>query len=118
MKKIIAIFSCLLIVACAKDKIKEPPVQASTFLTADCPDTIKFETQIKPLITQWCMGCHSPGGSFPELSNHQNISFNADNMLKAMNADGVQLMPQGGPALQDSVIRVFSCWIKQGKLNN
>jgi hypothetical protein len=31
---------------------------------------------------------------------------------------GKQLMPQGGPALQDSLIEQFSCWVNQGKLNN
>jgi hypothetical protein len=27
-------------------------------------------------------------------------------------------MPQGGPALPDSVIQRIECWVNQGKLNN
>jgi len=38
-------------------------------------------------------------------------------MLDAMNANGLQLMPQNGP-LNDSLITLFELWICQGKLNN
>jgi hypothetical protein len=30
----------------------------------------------------------------------------------------VELMPQGGPALNDTLIKQFSCCINQGKQNN
>jgi hypothetical protein len=35
-----------------------------------------------------------------------------------MQASGFQLMPIGGPALNDDLIQQFLCWIEQGKLNN
>jgi hypothetical protein len=86
------------------------------FISTDCPDTIKFSTQILPMISENCFSCHNNGTS-PTLSNHTNISSNAAKMLKSMKGE-LQLMPQGGPAINDSLIKQFECWINQGKLNN
>lgn len=117
LKKII-IVSVLFFASCAKDKITE--VENTTpFLTADCPDTIKFSTQVMPIISQWCAGCHGEGGPYlPTLKDYLTVSEKASNILKSIKADGLPLMPKGGPALADSLIQVFSCWIQQGKLNN
>ena len=52
------------------------------------------------------------------LTNHSNISASADAILGSMHANGYQLMPQGGPALPDSLIQKVECWIYQGKLDN
>jgi hypothetical protein len=67
-----------------------------------------------------CIGCHDSGNSTGyTITNHTNISSNAAAILNAMKAtNGFQLMPQGGPALHDTLVQQFSCWINQGKLNN
>jgi hypothetical protein len=54
----------------------------------------------------------------PTLTGHANVSSNATLILNSLNGAGVQLMPLGGPALNDSLINQFSCWISQGKSNN
>ncbi|MES2588144.1 MAG: cytochrome c [Bacteroidota bacterium] len=114
MKKIIFIFSFFfLATSCTKEKA------VAAIITADCPDTIKFSTQISPMITTYCTGCHTSGGSAsPVFTSYSSIETHASTMLKYMKADGVQLMPQGGPALNDSLIQQFTCWINQGKQNN
>ena len=103
--------SSLLFVNCSKDKAP------TGFTTADCPDTIKFSTQILPMMTDNCFSCHNTGQS-PALSDHASIAGNADKILKTLKAEGAPLMPDGGPALPDSLIQQFQCWLNQGKLNN
>ena len=114
MKRIAEFFvlgSVLLIGAgsCKKDKV-----------STDCVSntTIKFSTQIKPMMDNYCISCHGPGGTSPDLSTHANIASNATLVLNSLNGAGVQLIPQGGPALNDTLISQFSCWISQGKQNN
>lgn len=97
--------------ACTKDKA--PPS-----LSLVCPDTVSFSMQILPLIQTHCASCHSPGaGSSPTLSSHADISASAD-LIHSTLRGTPQLMPQGGPALPDSLIHQFNCWILQGKQNN
>lgn len=97
--------------SCAKEKV---PVITTT---PDCADTVRFSTQIAPMIQSNCIGCHDVGGSAPTLTNYNEISANATAILSSLNGTP-QLMPQGGPALNDTLIQQFTCWISQGKLNN
>ena len=101
-----------LLMSCTKDK-----VQATNCGGAD---EVSFAATIWPIIEQNCNGCHGiqgPGGyTFDEYDKIEN---NASVILDAMRANGgVQLMPFGGPALDDSLINAFEVWICQGKMNN
>lgn len=115
MKIFLYLFAAFLLIktagSCTKTQAPAP------IISADCPDTIKFSTQILPVMTDYCFACHNAGTS-PALSDHSTIAANADVILKALKGDGAQLMPDGGPALHDSIIQQFSCWIQQGKKNN
>jgi hypothetical protein len=97
--------------SCAKEKV---PVITTT---PDCADSIHFSTQIGPMIQSNCISCHDVGGSAPTLTNYVEISTNATAILSTLNGTP-QLMPQGGPALNDTLIQQFTCWISQGKPNN
>lgn len=99
------------VVSCKKDKVP------TSIITGDCPDTIYFSTQIAPMISSNCIGCHDVGGSSPTLTNYAEISDKASKILGTLQGNP-QLMPQGGPALNDSLIKQFQCWINQGKQNN
>ncbi|MNK01882.1 hypothetical protein D3C87_196950 [compost metagenome] len=121
MKKLIHIFSastCIMILglafpsACTKEKapVKLPDVA--------CTTTVSFSQQIAPMIQDNCASCHGSGaGTSPVLSNHSEISANGEMILNTLHGTP-QLMPQGGPALADTLIQQFQCWIQQGKLNN
>ena len=103
-------------ISCKKDKVPEP------FLSANCPDTVFYQTKIKTIIDVNCStsGCHdasSAGGL--NLQTHAQVSARASDILKAIRHEGgISNMPQGAPKLADSLANHFSCWINQGKLNN
>lgn len=112
---ILSAIAAVLVISCTKEKTPTPP---TSIITADCPDTIKFSSQILPMITDNCLGCHNTGGSAnPVINNYTSINLQADKILKCMKGE-LQLMPQGGPALHDTLIQQFSCWIFQGKMDN
>lgn len=121
MKKSVYILSTLgfalvlsLVAASGCTKAKAP-ANTGTFT---CSDTISFSQQIAPMIQAHCSSCHGSGaGTTPVLSNHAEISNAATDILGTLHGTP-QLMPQGGPALADSLIQQFDCWIQQGKMNN
>ncbi len=99
--------------SCTKDKAPNIEFDPS------CSDTISFSDDVMPLITDNCLSCHDDGNSTGyTFTSHASISDNASDMLGAMRNEGFQLMPQGGPALPDSLIKTFSCWIQNNKPNN
>lgn len=71
-----------------------------------------------PIISDNCTSCHANGTS-PQISDYATVSGNAEKILNSFSgSNGVQFMPQGGTAVNDSLIQKFKCWISQGKLNN
>lgn len=86
-----------------------------------CSDTISFSQKIQPMILQNCAtsGCHdaSSNQSGFDFSSYAGVAANASQALGTMQGQPV-LMPYGGPALPDSLIQQFQCWINQGKQNN
>ncbi len=110
--KLIYFSALLLFFSCTKDKVQNT-------VDPNCVDSVSFSETVLPIIEQNCTGCHDVGNSTGyTLTNHTNISLNATAILGSMKAQGFQLMPEGGPALEDSLIQKVYCWINQGKLNN
>lgn len=122
MKKSSLILSSLflgtsfLLYNCTKDKTKTPI--PTNFITAECPDTIKFSSQILDSIDAKCFSCHANGQS-PEFSDYQSIQANAEDILNTLDANANKPMPQGGASqFKSPFIQQFKCWISQGKQNN
>lgn len=121
MKKTLSIFLALgsiaalaLFLPSACTKAKTPPALPGV----TCNSTISFSAQIAPMIEENCAVCHGVGaGTSPVLSNHAEISANAEAIIQALRGTP-QLMPQGGPALPDSLIQQFQCWLQQGRMQN
>lgn len=111
MKKIVLIgLLSVSFTSCRKDKVENYP-------NANCVDTVSFNNEILPLIQNNCTGCHDNQNGY-SLTNHANISSNASAVIGSMRHNGYKLMPDGGPALPDSVIQRVECWVNQGKQNN
>ena len=96
---------------CTKDKTPYNPGNI------ECLDTISFNQQILPMIQNNCISCHDVGQTNPTLTNYSEISANASNISGTLHGQPI-LMPEGGPALADSLLQQFSCWIQQGKQEN
>lgn len=98
--------------SCTREKL--------TPIDQQCNTTISFANDVMPIMQANCIGCHEPGNASGgyDLSSYTAISANATAVLGSMKASGYQLMPQGGPALEDSTIQKIACWIQQGKLDN
>lgn len=99
-----------ILVACSKDK-------APTNL--QCDSEVSFANEIQPIIEQSCISCHFDGNSTGyDLHNYDEVKNNINKVISSLKASGNDLMPQGGPALADSLIKKFECWNAKGKLNN
>jgi hypothetical protein len=89
--------------------------------TATCTTTISYTTDIVPILSQNCTGCHNSSnaqGGY-NLTTHANVSSGANTILKAMrHTNGTAKMPQGSAQLSSTVVDKFDCWIQQGKPNN
>ena len=112
---ILAFMAILTTNSCNKDKTS--PV----VVNPNCPDTISFAAEVKPIIDMNCStsGCHdvSAQGGF-DFQGHANISLHADDILSGLRHETTIPMPIGAPKVADSLIQKFECWITQGKLNN
>ena len=107
------IIASSIVYSCTKDHVP------AVIVDSNCTDTISFATQILPMIEANCVSCHgSPNSTGYTLTDYSNISANAAAILNSLSGTSVALMPQGGPALNDSLIQQFSCWKSQGTLNN
>ena len=114
-----------ILVSCTKDKAPAPIIPTEIVLTAECPDTIFYSTQIKPFIDANCStsGCHdvtTHAANF-DLTTHANVSANIDIIVQSMDpALTNPSMPFGLPVIDqnDSIFKKINCWKGQGKLNN
>lgn len=75
---------------------------------------ISYQTHVKPIFTNNCIGCHGNGGRFPDVSTYQSIKINANNIKNQVVS---RSMPQGG-SLTNSEIQTIKDWIENGTLNN
>lgn len=109
---VVGLLSTALVLSCKKE---------SEITTAECSATISYATDIAPLMSQSCTGCHNSSnaqGGY-NLTTHGNVSNDASVILKSMrHSGGVDPMPQGSSKLATSVVDKFDCWIQQGKQNN
>lgn len=102
--------------ACSKDSgtpTTPPPPPPPSGATAS------FATDINPVVSTKCTGCHS--GNFPSaglsLTSHAVISANIGKIVNRIQGVG-SLMPQGGPALDAATINKFKAWQTAGVPNN
>lgn len=109
----ILIFASYSLTCCTKDKVGG----AVPYPDVICSDSVSFSNDVLPIIQNNCTGCHDNSNGYT-LTNHQNISSNYEAIVGSMQANGFKLMPDGGPALPDSTIKLIQCWVNQGMRNN
>ncbi len=103
----------IVIISCTKDKVGgDVP-----FPEVICSDSISFNNEVLPIIQNNCTGCHENQNGYT-FTNYQNISSSYAAIIGSMKGTGYQLMPQGGPAIPDSLVQKIQCWVNQGMNNN
>lgn len=112
------LYFCFLIAFALTMSMMSCSKEQTPVITVECKDTVSFKSSILPLIENNCTSCHNTG-TLPVISNYAEIVANADQILNSMNGIGNGgVMPQGADPIHPDTIQKFSCWIKQGKLNN
>ncbi len=84
---------------------------------------VKYSSHIKPLITNYCQGCHNganSGGGI-DLSAYAGVKAIADNgrfIGSISHIGNYSPMPKNGNKLSDCQIRIVHLWINSGSPNN
>lgn len=87
--------------------------------TCGCDTNIyTFSGAVKPIIQNYCIGCHNTGSPNNELVTYQNIKDKADKILKNITGAGDMMPPAPAAPLSGCKITQISKWINAGKLNN
>ena len=115
-KFLIYISACLCLYGCKKDSTLTPVVTTPTKTQDSCSTVISYQQTIVPLLTKYCTSCHNANfkASNVDLSSYTEVVKHAENSLTAI--QGGSMPPSG--KLSSTMIQEFTCWIKQGKLNN
>lgn len=83
--------------------------------TVDPCSTITFAINVKPIIDNNCIQCHSTsGGQFPNLETYNGVSANSAKVKSEVESKD---MPRGG-TLTTAEIEAITCWVNAGALNN
>lgn len=95
-------------------------------LFGDCnPSNVSFETDIQPILSASCTGCHSEGssqGAGIVLTNYDGVKgqIDTDRFIESLNwVDGVTNMPLGASEKIDACeIETIQQWIDEGIKDN
>jgi len=115
---VLAFVSMIGLYSCTKDKTQIP---ASVDCTGINPLTNTYNLNIYPNITSnYCAipACHAFGtaGGGVDMSDYATTvnAFKNSTVVCAIKNGGCELMPKGGPALPDSLIKQMECWQANG----
>ena len=114
-------------------------VFGATFILAACGQKeISFKADVQPILKQYCVECHAPGGQGQEKSGLVVDSYESlmkgtrfgaivkpgDTLTSAMimlvegRADPSIKMPHGKESMPKGKIDVLKKWVEQGAKNN
>ena len=85
-------------------------------------EPVNFTNEIKPIINTKCAipGCHNgdngPNLNWTDFSNFSRSKFEVKRRINLPSTDGDK-MPQIGE-LSSEQVRLITCWVEQGGLNN
>lgn len=108
-KLFLALLASIVLTSCLTNVDEETVIE-------DPVTQVSFSTDVKPIIDNNCIQCHSTsGGTPPNLETFGGVSANAA-IIKAEVVS--KRMPLGGGSLTDDEIQAISTWVDQGALNN
>ena len=115
MNKIIITISILLILSsCSEGYI---PIQETTTTPTG---TVSYQSQISPVVTSTCIGCHSTsnpqGGLLLENYTQVRNATENGNLIQRINDAGNPMPPSG--LMPTSTRSLFDQWVTDGYLEN
>jgi uncharacterized membrane protein len=84
--------------------------------TTTTPPAVTYDNTVKAIMTDNCVGCHAPGGQFPDLSTYAGV--NAKSARVKDRASVIQNMPPGANTMTTSDRDVLKDWIESGAKEN
>jgi hypothetical protein len=114
-------------------------ILVSVFVLAACaPRSVSFSADVQPILKQYCLECHVPGGSGYgasgfDMSSYETVmkggkfgtfvipgdSFTSTLiMLIEGRADPSIHMPHGREKLSEREIEILKVWVQEGAKNN
>ncbi len=120
MKKYALILCSFSFFSCEKDKVPTPVVVGPPCTIID---TVSFQNEVFPIISNYCISCHSyPGSGGVNLDSYVNIqSFALSDQLYPTllhNPNGIIMPPLPAIGLDSCEVKSIKKWIDQGALNN
>lgn len=102
------------------------------------PAEVSFGADVQPILKQYCLDCHVPGGAGYEATGFDMSSYDAFmkggkygpfvvpgdpltstlNMVVEGRADPSIRMPHGGEKLSDRETGILRAWVQEGARNN
>jgi hypothetical protein len=106
--------------SCEKDKVTTPIV---TNTPCVLNDTVSFQNEVFPLISNYCISCHSYSGSGGlNLDSYAGVqSFAVTGQLYPTllhDPNGIIMPPLPAAGLDSCEVKLIKRWIDQGALNN
>ena len=102
----------------------EQGAKNTTGCTSACDTTVsKYSTQIAPMMTTYCNGCHSgsaPSGAI-DLTTYSGVKLTVDAgsfVGSIKHETGWSAMPKNANKLSDCNISLVDKWVREGALNN
>ena len=110
----------------------------SVFVLACAPKDVSYRADVEPILKQYCLECHVPGGagydtSGFDMSSYQTLMRGGKfgpfvipgdplsstlNMLVEGRADPSIRMPHGREKLEESETKILRVWVEQGAKDN
>jgi cytochrome c553 len=113
MKKIFSIVLSVIAICslnnCYYDNLKKLKPQT---LKCDTSNAVTYQSDIKAIVTNNCVSCHSPGGGTqPYFDNYPNLAnYSGDQLLAVLVPGSIKQMPPSSP-LSDADINKIKLWV-------
>ncbi len=112
MKKLnvlLLLISSLLIVSCESNTYQE---------LTEVVNNPTYEANIKTIMTDNCIGCHSSGDQYPNLETYDEVKDACENGEVICRIEGTcgEIMPTSGP-MPEELINQIKLWSTTGYLN-
>ena len=121
MKKVLLLspFLVFIIFSCSKNNEQEMAPATTTCES----NNMTFATNIKPILQNFCFGCHGNGLSqngisFDTYAGVKSVADNGKLVGAISHASGFLAMPQSAPKLSECNINKIKNWVNSGALNN